>query len=118
MSNPDEEFKFVNNSIIKKYNEDNFKIDRRTILNGKNIIYNLINDDLNSIEKIYNFLLECIKNFINDISNKCSISTEENMLKILLTETNRFKKYIFYLYKLFEYLERIYLIPYQKKLIF
>ncbi len=118
MSNPDEEFEFINSSIIKKYNEDNYKIDRATMLNGKDIIYNLINDNLNSIEKIYNFILDCIKNFLYEINEKCFSSAEEEILKYLSDYTNRYKKYVFYLCKLFEYIERIYLIPYKKKLIF
>ena len=118
MSNPDEEFEFINTSIIKKYNEDIFTIDRATMLNGKDIIYKLINDNQNSMEKIYNFIIECLNNFLYEIENKFNSSNEEDVIKNLLDETNRYKKYVFYLNKLFEYLVRIYLIPYNKKTIF
>ena len=101
MSNPDEEFEFINTSIIKKYNEDIFTIDRATMLNGKDIIYKLINDNQNSMEKIYNFIIECLNNFLYEIENKFNSSNEEDVIKNLLDETNRYKKYVFYLNKLF-----------------
>ncbi len=117
MTTSSEQFQFVYDSVIKKYHNQEYNINKSTMIKVYNILYDLINDNYNSDEKIYNFFINTVYNQIKKFEDSLNDVSDDDFLRIFIENTQKYYKLIYYLIQLFKYLERIYLLPKNKPLL-
>lgn len=117
MTTSTEQFQFVYDSVIKKYHNQDYNINKSTMIKVYNILYDLINDNYNSDEKINNFFINTVNNQIKKFEDSLNGVSDDDFLRIFIENTQNYYKLIYYLIQLFKYLERIYLLPKNKPLL-
>lgn len=87
MTTSTEQFQFVYDSVIKKYHNQDYNINKSTMIKVYNILYDLINDDYNSDEKINNFFINTVNNQIKKFEDSLNGVSDDDFLRIFIENT-------------------------------